>query len=246
MIAPQFVPATAPAPAPAPAPAWGIVDLLLGILLYLVPVGMLAVAAYIVQRLALNPAADVRVVLQSLSALAIEGLLVLPVWVLAVLRKRGGWAAVGFRRFVPLLGLTLPLAYLIVAFIGEGLWGAVIFTMKWPTQRSMEPIFGGNPLGIAIGFVAISIVGPVAEETFFRGFVIGGLRRRFGAIGALLLSALFFSLLHPPYTIFPIIFLLGALLGLLYLQTGSLWPGILMHGLFNTVAFIAQFALSQQ
>jgi membrane protease YdiL (CAAX protease family) len=211
----------------------------------LLPVGVLALAAFTVQRLALNPAADVRVLLQSLSALAIEGLLVAPVWVLAVLRKKGGWSAVGFRRFNPLLGFTLPLAYLIVAFIGEGLWGAVIHLMNWPTQRSMEPIFGGNPAGIAIGFVAIAIVGPIAEETFFRGFIIGGLRRRFGTIGALLISALFFSLLHPPYTIFPIIVLLGTLLGLLYLQTGSLWPGILMHGLFNCVAFIAQFALNQ-
>jgi uncharacterized protein len=234
-----------PSPAPAPAPSWGIVDIILGVLLYLIPVGVLAVAAYIVQRLALNPSADIRVVVQSLSALAIEGLLILPVWVLAVLRHKGGWAAVGFRRFSALLGLTLSFAYLFVAFIGEGIWGAVINFMNWPTQRSMEPIFGGNPLGIAIGFVAISIVGPIAEETFFRGFVIGGLRRRFGAIGALLISAAFFSLLHPPYTIFPIIFLLGTLLALLYLQTGSLWPGILMHGLFNTVAFIAQFVLTQ-
>lgn len=225
-------------------PGWGILELVLGVLLILVMVTVLAVGLLIVRRPGVIPDAELRIVLQSLLGLATEAVLVVPVWLFAVARGKGGWAAVGFRRVGLLLGLMLPLAYLIVAFAGEGIWGTVIHFMNWPTQQSMENIFGGSTLGTVIGFLAISIVGPIAEETFFRGFIIGGLRRRFGTIGALLISALFFTLPHPPVTIYPIIFLLGTLLGLLYIQTKSLWPGILLHSLFNTVAFVAQFYIN--
>ena len=120
-------------------------------------------------------------------------------------------------------------------------WGAVIQFMKWDSQQSIEKIFGDGVFGVVFGFVTAVIVAPIAEETFFRGFVIGGLRRRFGTAAAVLLSALLFTLPHPPVTIYPIIFLLGILLALLYVQTKSLWPGILLHALFNGVAFVAQF-----
>jgi uncharacterized protein len=227
------------------APGWGIRDILLGILLYLLCIAALGALTLAPRLLRLELSADVRLPLQSLALLVFEGLLVMPVWMVVFLRRKAGWAEVGFRHFAPLVGCSLPLAYLFVAFAASAIWGVVIQAMHWPTQQSLEPIFGSNPVSIAIGFVAACIVAPLAEETFFRGFVIGGLRRRFGTIGALLISALFFSLLHPPFTILPIIFLLGSLLGLLYLQTGSLWPGILMHAAFNTLGFIAQFAINR-
>ncbi len=133
---------------------------------------------------------------------------------------------------------------LMIAFAGLLLWGAVIQVMHWPTQPEIAPLLEGDALAIALGFVAAALVAPITEEAFFRGFIIGGLRKRFGAIASLLISAVFFALVHPPLTIFPVIFMLGLMLGALLLQTGSLWPAIFLHMAFNTLGFVGQLALS--
>ena len=124
------------------------------------------------------------------------------------------------------------------------MWGALLQVFNLPTQPEIAPLFGTNALAIAFGYLGAAIVAPIAEETIFRGFVIGGLRNRFGVAAALVVSAVLFALLHPPLTIFPVIFVLGLLLGLLFIQTGSLYPGMLMHAMFNTIGFIAQVVLS--
>ncbi|MCA1553206.1 MAG: CPBP family intramembrane metalloprotease, partial [Chloroflexi bacterium] len=184
--------------------------------------------------------ASLRPILSGVIAIAFEALLFVPVWLMAVIRAHGSWASVGFRRFNTALGCTLPILFVIAAYAISLVWGVVIRIMNWPMQESLAPRFGNDPLAIALGYIGAAIVAPLAEETFFRGFVLGGLRKRFGLIGALLISATFFALLHPPIYIFPIIFGWGILLGLLFVQTGSLVPGILMHATLNSLAFAVQ------
>lgn len=223
-----------------PAATWGVREIVLSILLFGVPLGALIVVARLANLGALIPA-NLRPVLGSLGLLAFEGLLVAPVWLMAIALAHGSWRALGFRGFDAALGCTLPITYLFFAYVLSFMWGAVLYVTRWPTQPRIAPIFGDNPAAIAIGFVAAALVAPIAEETFFRGFMLGGLRQRFGAMGALLISSTFFALLHQPITIFPVIFVLGLMLGLLWLQTGSIWPGIFMHATFNMIGFLAQF-----
>ena len=84
----------------------------------------------------------------------------------------------------------------------------------------------------------MGVVGPVAEEIFFRGFVLTGLLKRFGVRRALLLSSLLFGLFHiDPGAIVPT-FALGLVLGWVYLKTGSIWPSIFAHALHNTLAVL--------
>lgn len=96
--------------------------------------------------------------------------------------------------------------------------------------------FGG---GLALTVVIVGIWGPLAEEVFFRGFVIGGLRRRFGNRGALVLSAGLFALFHIDPTIYVPIFFFGIVLGWLYLHTGSIWPSVAVHIVHNTTILLA-------
>jgi membrane protease YdiL (CAAX protease family) len=227
---------------------WGLGDIVSGLvlfaLLYIVPLAILAFVRS-GSSLKLEIPADIRPILASGGALLFEGSLVVPVWVMAILRRHATWPQVGFRSFQLVPGCALPITFLFLAFLASAAWGAVIQLMHWDTQVELTTVFGGSQLSIAIGFIAACIVAPIAEETFFRGFVMGGLRRRFGVIGALLLGAAFFAILHPPITIFPVIFALGLLLGLLFQTTGSLWPGILLHATFNTLGFVAQFLFKQ-
>jgi len=89
--------------------------------------------------------------------------------------------------------------------------------------------------------IALVVVAPVMEELLFRGFLLSGLRpTRLGASGAVLASALLWSLIHGQYDVYGMasIFALGVLLGAARVKTGSVLVAIVMHGLSNAIATI--------
>ena len=96
-------------------------------------------------------------------------------------------------------------------------------------------IGGGLVLSVAI----VGVLGPIAEEVFFRGFVMGGLKGRFGSRGALLISAGLFALFHIDPTIYVPIFFFGIVLGWLYLHTKSIWPSVAVHVVHNSTILLA-------
>jgi len=226
-------------------PTWGVREISWGVVGYAIIFGMLFGGARLMVWLGFDVPTNLKPILNRALALLLEGLLLLPVWFFAVARARGTWHIVGFRRVDAWRGCVLPLLYLSVAFGISFLWGLVVLWMRWPRQPLIAPLFGDNPIAIVLGFVAVCIVAPIAEETFFRGFILGGLRARFGVLWALLISSICFMLPHLPITIYPAIFGLGLLLGTLFAQTNSLWPGIILHATFNTIGFAAQLALSR-
>lgn len=74
----------------------------------------------------------------------------------------------------------------------------------------------------------------ICEETGFRGYMQRPIEQRHGAPIAILISSLFFVVLHLNKTwampgMVPIVFLAGVLLGLLAWSSGSLIPGIIGH-----------------
>ncbi len=82
------------------------------------------------------------------------------------------------------------------------------------------------------------------EEMAFRGFILNGLRRRLQPWPAILLSSFLFALYH--MNVFQVLpsFVLGVVLGLLTVRSGSILPGILYHllhnGLLIVVVLLAQ------
>lgn len=95
-----------------------------------------------------------------------------------------------------------------------------------------------SPVELVWIFVLVCVVVPVGEETFFRGFVYGTLRR-WGLLPAVALSSLYFGAVHQQIVHFLPIFVLGAVLALLYERTGSLVAGIAVHGINNLVAILS-------
>jgi membrane protease YdiL (CAAX protease family) len=77
------------------------------------------------------------------------------------------------------------------------------------------------------------IVAPMAEETIFRGYIYGVLKRYVGAVAAALISAGLFAAMHLNLSSLPALFVLALCLTLAYEATGSLLVNIFMHGLFN-------------
>lgn len=80
-----------------------------------------------------------------------------------------------------------------------------------------------------------SLLGPVMEEIFFRGFVYGAVRKRMGILGGILASAAFFACVHANLASFAPILCLGILLAYIYEKTGSLVSSITAHVMHNSI-----------
>lgn len=110
-------------------------------------------------------------------------------------------------------------------------------------------IFDFNPLGLIrmslpektpdllIFFLIGGLIGPVAEEIFFRG-VLYGFFRRWGIITALLLSTAIFVLLHLPLNYLPVSQAVGGILfALAYEAEKNLYAPMVIHVLGNLAIF---------
>lgn len=91
---------------------------------------------------------------------------------------------------------------------------------------------------IASNVLVIAVVPAIAEEMFFRGFLMGTLRRVMPGHVAVWLSALIFSLLHFQFYGFISRLFLGAMLGYFYLWSGNLLTSMLAHFLHNFVSLL--------
>jgi membrane protease YdiL (CAAX protease family) len=90
-------------------------------------------------------------------------------------------------------------------------------------------------------WIATVIFAPAFEESFFRGFVFVGLKQsRIGPVGAIVLTALAWALLHIQYDLYGMvtILVLGIVFGIVRLRTGSLWSTLFLHSLWNLAAMI--------
>ena len=79
-------------------------------------------------------------------------------------------------------------------------------------------------------------MGPLAEEIFFRGFVLSGLAGRWGFLPAAIASSLLFALAHIDPRVMVPIFVIGLFLAWLYHKTGSIWSSFAAHGSWNALA----------
>ena len=94
-----------------------------------------------------------------------------------------------------------------------------------------------NGFELFISFIAVAVIPPIIEELAIRGVVLQPLRR-YGDKFAILISAMIFSLLHGNMEQIPYTFTAGLLLGYVAVATGSLWPGIIIHFINNSIASV--------
>jgi membrane protease YdiL (CAAX protease family) len=92
-----------------------------------------------------------------------------------------------------------------------------------------------------LGLVVSTIIAPLLEELVFRGFLQNLFHRQWGLWPGIILSSFFFGLAHLQFAIYAMV--AGIFFSLIYLRFASLWPGTLLHGLFNLIA--APFSISR-
>lgn len=161
---------------------------------------------------------------------------------------RLGLSVGGWPRGV-LLGLAAAVVAIPMALVGEKLAVFLLGLLEGPVQAAaraeaehlldpLRPVMDAltGRAATAWFLVLLVVIVPIGEEVFFRGFVYGGLRDRWGAVPAVLASAAFFSIVHLQLVHGLPILVLGVLLAFLYERTRSLVPVIVTHALNNAFA----------
>jgi membrane protease YdiL (CAAX protease family) len=85
----------------------------------------------------------------------------------------------------------------------------------------------------------VTLVAPFVEELLFRGLGYGLLRQFVGPWPAILVTGLAFGLAHGLVLGLPVLSVFGITLGWLRWRTGSVYPGMVVHALFNGAALAA-------
>lgn len=93
-------------------------------------------------------------------------------------------------------------------------------------------------LGIISNLIVIGLIAAVAEEIFFRGFLQQTLARFMNIHLAIWLTGFIFSAIHFQFLGFFSRFILGVLMGYLFVYSGSLWTSILAHFANNALNVI--------
>ena len=125
------------------------------------------------------------------------------------------------------LGTILPSEWLIE-------WQQI--SLPEAQQKLFEDI-----MGEPTGYLAIGILGPLAEEVVFRGAILRALLKLFDRKwywAAIFVSALLFGVAHGNAAQFTHAVIIGLILGWLYYRTESVIPGVLFHWVNNTVAYV--------
>jgi CAAX protease family protein len=147
------------------------------------------------------------------------------------------------------LGLILPrkrdliLSVVIVVVVGAMLDGAAKMLGLSPVSQFQADIYrSARAAGwLPWLWLAIVVVGPIGEETLFRGFLFRGWHRSPRDTWVVIIAtALLWALSHAQYNLYLIgqVFVFGLLLGWFRFKSGSTLLTILLHGLLNFVAML--------
>lgn len=114
--------------------------------------------------------------------------------------------------------------------------------IPFPDAESVEYSLSSmmkNPLGI----LAVCLIGPMAEETVFRGAILRVLlEKNWKPWIAILVAALFFVVAHFNLAQGSTALIIGFFMGWVYYRTRSVWPCIFIHVLNNTTATVLELA----
>ncbi|MBO4486030.1 MAG: CPBP family intramembrane metalloprotease [Prevotella sp.] len=107
-------------------------------------------------------------------------------------------------------------------------------------SESMQHVFE-QIMSTPAGYVAIGLLAPLAEEMVFRGAILRVLLKVFDRRWhwlPIVISAVLFGAVHGNMAQFLHATLLGLLLGWMYYRTDSIVPGVVLHWVNNSIAYV--------
>jgi uncharacterized protein len=149
-------------------------------------------------------------------------------------------AQFGLRPTPPWKALAWMVAAFVTFYIVTAVWVAIVGGDT--NDEKLPDELGADRSTIALLAVAflVSVVAPMAEEFFFRGFFYGAMRNWRGVLPAAIITGLIFGAIHAGSADWQFLLPLGVfgfVLCLLRERTGSLYPCIVLHCANNSLAF---------
>jgi len=135
---------------------------------------------------------------------------------------------IGLLMGVVLLAVSAVLEYLIGLFVPPDLPGYL--------DPESDYLAAGNTAGFLVFLFGATVLAPIGEEIYFRGFLYCGLSARYRLPVVFLVSSAYFSLGHLNLIYYPIFLFAGGLLIYVRHKCQSLVPSIIMHAVNNFTA----------
>ena len=153
-------------------------------------------------------------------------------------------------------GKLLVASSIVSSMIRQRPWRAIIWValmavgtilpLEWVYERiqlsmpeNVEVLFEGI-MKEPWGYMVIGILAPVTEEIVFRGAILRGLLKILGRHHwiAIVITSLLFAVTHMNLAQGIHAFIMGMLLGWVYWRTSSIVPGMVIHWVNNSIAFV--------
>ncbi len=162
----------------------------------------------------------------------------------AVRKYGGSWRSLGFR-WPQGVEWWFPLVVVGGAFATIWVWVGLLYALgSAPDSNIPESVYDFAIPVIMLGLLSV-IAAPLAEEVFFRGFLFQGIAKRWGMWAGIVLSALIFGLAHAggpdTWLLLPAIAAIGGIFAWGFAKSGSIYPSLFAHVIFNSVSFIVGF-----
>jgi membrane protease YdiL (CAAX protease family) len=115
-----------------------------------------------------------------------------------------------------------------------------------PMPVYMQELFEKAFIKNVFSLVTVIIAAPIMEEILCRGILLKGLLKNYSPQKAILISAIFFGVMHlNPWQALPAS-CAGLFLGWVFYKTQSVIPGMIIHATINTTASLFLFLPKQQ
>ena len=219
---------------PSIAQSWGILGIMIGTLLFLVPALVFAPLLFGLDFNDMSSGAQILI-----SALLGTGI---PCWIVYRIRKKK--TNIGSFNFTIENPRIIPLIVLVAIPLNLGIAGPLIELV--PMNDFFRDMIREMVLEMAsdqglLMVIALVIAAPILEELIFRGIMLDGLLRIYSPTKAVIVSSLLFGLIHLNPAQFVGGALVGGFMGWVYVHTRSVLATILIHASFNLTAFAESY-----
>jgi membrane protease YdiL (CAAX protease family) len=166
-------------------------------------------------------------------------------WWFGVRKYKLDFRALGFRkpeRGWPWLPFTLVGGAMAIVIV----YSVALSAVGIEPDTDLPDAVYDNIVPLTIALILTTVMAPFVEEVFFRGFVYGGLTRRWGWIWGAIGSGLLFGAAHLAnagyFYVVPPIIGIGIMFAWAYHYSRSLYTSMAAHFLFNLIQMIAVLA----
>lgn len=185
--------------------------------------------------------------------LLIEVLSVYLLW-LFIGRRRIKWRDIGLKKPKAehlLYALPVYAVYFVLALLAVGAIKALLPGLDIDQEQQIGFEGAAGSLELTLVLVSLVIMPALVEEILVRGFLYGGLIKKFSKWVAALVASGIFAVAHLQFgSGEPLLwvaaidtFILSMMLIWLREKTGNIWSGVIVHMIKNGIAFVGLFVL---